>query len=561
MKPLQKASLHFKRGEHEQVEQVCAKLLATDPEDHRAWQLRGVSALHLKQFEAAAIYFQESLARLQTARGFVNLAVALLTLDKPLEAAQAAERALALDPRHAGAYLNLGASYLRQHRFEDAWDAVERCLQLEPRLPKGLDMQARIALKLGKVDQAVELATTALSLDPTLSVSHRVLADIAMGRMDYDLARSHYEHALRNNPDDPETHGNLALLLARSGEYESAIPRYKRALADLRKDASLHVGLADMLLIHGRFAEGWPQYGWRHLRSDNSLQLVDQPFPQSIPEGGSATVVLDQGLGDQILMASLIPELAAKIPNLEVQCDPRLITLFQRSFPAALFTPHRTRSTPDAVATPGSFAVADIGALLRRDFESFPRHSGYLKPSETLTRELRQRYVQKSRPLVGVSWATRRGAKLAPHKSVSLQEWGPLLSMPGVTFVNLQYDSDPAEVAEAAQQFGANIITDPAVSANGDMDMFAAQVAAMDLVIATSSAAAHMAGALNVPTWVFVPTGFGGLWHWFLQREDSPWYPSVRLFRQTTRGDWRGVIDRASTQFLSFVENWPAQTS
>jgi ADP-heptose:LPS heptosyltransferase len=131
--------------------------------------------------------------------------------------------------------------------------------------------------------------------------------------------------------------------------------------------------------------------------------------------------------------------------------------------------------------------------------------------------------------------------------------------MPGATFVNLQYDSDLEEVANAAREFGARIISDPEIDAGGDLDDYAAQVAAMDLVISTSSASAHMGGALNVPTWVFVPLGIGGLWHWFTDREDSPWYPSVRLFRQSTRGEWGDVIERASTALDAFMQSWSAK--
>lgn len=561
MKPLQRASYHFKRGEYDHVERLCAKILITTPDEHRAWQMRGLAALHTKNYEAAATYFQETLARQETSQGFVNLAVALLTLDKPEDAMRAVERALAIDPNNAGAYLNLAACNLRLHHLADAERAALRSLELNPDWPKALDMLARIALKLGDPERAAELAINALTLDPALSVSHRVLADIAMRREDYSLAQSHYNRALHNNPDDPEIQGNFALFLARTGQYENAIAWYKRAVEGSHDDSSLQQGYADMLLIHGRFDEGWPIYGWRHLRPDESLQVVDEAFPTHLPVGEAATAVLDQGVGDQILMAGMIPDLAAQTAELNVECDPRLIGLFQRSFPSVRFAPTRARSTPGAVATPGSFGMADVGRWLRPDFESFPRHSGYLTPNATLTQELRQRYAQKSKPLIGVSWATRRGAKLAPHKSLPLALWGPLLAMPGVTFVNLQYDSEPGEVAEAARQFGANIITDPSISPNGDLDIFAAQVAAMDLVITTSSAAAHMAGALGVPTWVFVPTGFGGLWHWFLNREDSPWYPSVRLFRQTTRGQWTDVVERASVELLTFIEHWPASSS
>lgn len=559
MKPLQRAAFHFQRGEYEEVERVCGDILATQPDNARAWQIRGLAALHLKQFEDAAAYLKEATTRQQRPETFINLAVALLALERPTDATTVLQRALELDPENPGTHLTLAACYMRQHRYEEAENALEKSLTLKPGWPKAIDMQAGVALKRGDNERAMAFANAALATDPSLSVSHRVLADIAMNRMDFDFAAKHYDLSLRNNPSDPETQGNFALLLTRRGEYPEALAWYKRAVDGLPEDAALRHGLGDVLLIQGNFMEGWRQHAWRHLRKEDNKALVDQPFLSEMPRGPSAVAVLDQGIGDQVMIASMIPDLFRRIPILEVQCDPRLHALLRRSFADVRFSCF-VLDSPGAAATTGSFGVSDTGPWLRSRFEDFPAHHGYLKPNTMLQSILRKRYTEKSSgPVIGISWATRK-VKLAPHKSLPLAAWGPLLSMPGVTFVNLQYDSDSAEISAAARQFGARIISDPTIDPTGDLDAFAAQVAAMDLVITTSNASAHVAGALNVPTWVFVPAGMGGIWHWFLDREDSPWYPSVRLFRQTKRSEWESVVARASTELVAFVEQWSART-
>lgn len=556
MKPLQRAADHFQRGQYDQVELVCAEILATRPDDTRAWQMRGLAALHLRKFEDAATFLKEAASRQARPETLINLAVALLALERLPDAINILQHTLELAPENAGAHLTLAACYMQEQRYQDAEDVLEKVLTFKPGWPKALDMQARVVLKRNDNERAWNLALAALAGDPSLSASHRVLGDIAMNRMNFDLAADHYRLSLRNNPNDPETQGNYALLLTRRGDYAEALTWYKRAAEGSPQDAALRHGLGDVLLIQGHLAEGWTQHGWRHLRKEESKALVDQPLLLELPNGVSGIAVLDQGVGDQIMIASIIPDLARQFTNLEVQCDPRLHSLLRRSFPDVRFSSFILNSVPGAAATAGSFGVGDSGRWLRSRFEDFPHHAGYLKPDAGRQTMLRQRYTEKSRgPVVGISWATRK-VKLAPHKSLPLATWGPLLSMPGVTFVNLQYDSDPAEVAEAAHRFGARIVSDPTVDASGDLDAFAAQVASMDLVITTSNAAAHFAGALNVPTWVFVPEGMGGIWHWFLEREDSPWYPSVRLFRQTKRGDWQDVVDRASSAFLTFVEQW-----
>lgn len=561
MKPLQRAANHFQRGEYDQVEHICAAILAANPDEARAWQMRGLAALHLKQFETAVAHLTEAVMRHETPQTLINLGVAFLALDRPSDAATALQAALQLDPTNPGALLNLAACHLREYRFEAAEEALARALAIKPHWPKALDMQARVALKRGDFDRARSLARAALTADPSLAVSHRVLADIAMREGNYEVAAEHFGLALQNNPGDAETHGNFALLLARRGDYQEAVTWYRRAVEVLRDDENIQHAFGDVLLTLGNFEEGWRQHAWRHKRDDGNQPLVDRPFLSDLPSGKSAVAVLDQGVGDQILMASLIPDLARRVETLDVACDPRLLALFRRSFPGVRFREYTMKSTPGAVATPGSFGIADTARWLRSRFADFPVHTGYLKPDVVLRRILRERYAEKaSGPLVGISWATRR-VKLGAHKSLPLAAWGPILSMPGVTFVNLQYDSDPAEVESAARQFGARIISDPAIDPSGDLDAFAAQVGAMDLVISTSSAAAHLAGALNVPTWVFVPTGFGALWHWFLDREDSPWYPSVKLFRQATRGEWQDAVARVSADFVAYMEQWRARNA
>jgi ADP-heptose:LPS heptosyltransferase len=169
---------------------------------------------------------------------------------------------------------------------------------------------------------------------------------------------------------------------------------------------------------------------------------------------------------------------------------------------------------------------------------------------------LRAKYAAR-RPgklLVGISWRTIQGAKVSAQKTLPLERWGAILSLPGVTFVSLQYGECEEELRAAEAKFGIQIVRDEAVNAMLDLDSLAAQVAAMDLVITTSNTTAHLAGALNARTWVFVPSGYGGFWHWFLDREDSPWYPSVRLFRQSRRGDWQSPLDEASAAFADIAE-------
>ena len=147
--------------------------------------------------------------------------------------------------------------------------------------------------------------------------------------------------------------------------------------------------------------------------------------------------------------------------------------------------------------------------------------------------------------IIGIAWHSANPTAAA-QKSTSLLEWGPLLQTPGAIFVSLQYGNHAAEVRAAEAAFGCRIVTDKTVDSLKDIDAFAAQVAAMDHVVSVSNTTVHVAGGLGVPTSVLLPKAFGKIWYWFLERSDSPWYPSLTLHRQTRAGAWNDIIAAAA---------------
>jgi hypothetical protein len=204
--------------------------------------------------------------------------------------------------------------------------------------------------------------------------------------------------------------------------------------------------------------------------------------------------------------------------------------------------------------------LPDAARWFRTSFADFPKHRGYLKADSARTRVLRDSYRARvqNQPVIGISWRTAVNAKVSALKTLSLLDWGPILAGRRVLFVDLQYGNLINEVNESVQRLGANIFHDERIDPVADVEGFAAQVAAMDLVITTSNATAHMAGSLNVPVWTLVPRGFGAMWHWFQDRTDSPWYPSMRIFRQREQGKWKPVLAEAQTALSEFTAAWRA---
>ena len=254
--------------------------------------------------------------------------------------------------------------------------------------------------------------------------------------------------------------------------------------------------------------------------------------------GKNIFVWLEQGIGDQIQSGSLINDAIEKCASVTVYCNRRVYPLFKRSFPKA------TILKPGQLNRFNHFdyqmTFSDLGNALRRSFDDFPKHDGYLKPDPARVEALRAKYkaIKPGNKVIGLSWRSAN-TKTGDGKSMELWEIGSLINTPGVTFVSLQYAETPTEKGQH------KLYRDPEINQMWDMDSFAAQVAALDGVVSISNTALHVAGAVGVPTLGVLSRGGCRNWYWFNERKDCPWYPSVELTRQIIPGNWQAPLKRA----------------
>ncbi len=467
----------------------------------------------------------------------------------------------------------------RHGRLPEAEAGYRDTLRLDPNNPDALHLLGLILAGRGDVARGTELITRSLRHNPNSKEAHFNLANILAGALRMGEAEHHFREAYRrdkNNADaanglggtflhrgryseaEPYLRGALALaprsapvllnmgmLMDATGRFDDAIVFYDRVLAlhPDHVDAHFHRSLA--LLVRGQFAEGWREYAWR-VRSPLAQTFFGRfPFPywRGEPLAGRKILVWTElGPGDETFTATMIPDLIATGATVLLLCSPRMAPLFARSFPsvhviAAGETPH------DPSITQGieyQASVGELGAALRPSFAAFREQRGPLKADPDKAAMLRRRYqaVRPGTKLVGISWRSKN-LRVEDAKSIPLDAWAPLLKVPGITFVSLQYGDAHDEIARAARDQGANILVDPQIDPLANLDDFAAQVAAIDLVISVSNTTVHIAGALGRPIWALVPSNHGRLWYWFLERPDSPWYASARLFRQSANSDWR----------------------
>ena len=552
----------YKHGAYQDSDELYRAHLDQHPDDARAWHMRGYVAVQLKNMERAVEYISRAIElKPNVYTMHVNLGSALAMLGKFDQAIEVHRNAIAINPNGTEAHLAIGNCLKAKGELHQADLAYLDALKLKPDWAEALEALALNTSKTADFDKALDYALRALAQDPNRLLSNKIAGNIYVRQRMYELALRHYQEALRIDPDDAAANANLGLLLIRTAQYADAATAYEKAIALDQHDVVARHGLSLALLTLGRLADGWPHFEARLEREGHLLaaRRLSAPRLQERPIKKRLLAWADEGIGEQIMFASMIPEIVADCESLSLECDARLTPLFERSFSNLEVIPRQDPPHPKFNASyDAQVCLGSTARWYRPDMDSFPRHAGYLIANENLTRELKEEYSPKARPrpLIGISWRTKEQTKFSPEKTLALENWGPLLSVPGATFVNLQYGDCTTEISKVEHSLGVSIISDTRIDPLKDLDSFASQVAAMDLVITISNATAHMAGALNVPVWTMVPKGFGAIWHWFLDRDDSPWYPSMRLLRQTKQSDWEPVVSQASAMLVDYVTRW-----
>ena len=337
------------------------------------------------------------------------------------------------------------------------------------------------------------------------------------------------------------------------GNLESATAVYHKTLEIEPDDQYAHLNLGMLQLLQGDFENGWKQYQyrWKYEKFPSEYREFPQPsWYGSNLSGKTILVWAEQGIGDEIMFASMLNDLLQMNANIMVECEHRLVSLFQRSFPDIQFSsrknpPHQQLLNPDIHY---QISMGSLGQWLRPTQDSFKRNQTYyLTACPERVSKLRNKYQQlaNGKQLVGISWkSTDINRRRAKSKSTLLEYWKLVLSQPDCYFINLQYGDVESELAQFESETSLKIYRDQEIDPLVNLDDFAAQISVLDLVISTSNTTVHMAGALGKRVWTLLPCIPD--WRWMLDREEALWYPMMRLFRQNRIGDWQDVFKRVS---------------
>ncbi|MGZ8209395.1 MAG: tetratricopeptide repeat protein [Burkholderiales bacterium] len=456
-------------------------------------------------------------------------------------------------PNPGPVYYQLGLMEFELARYAEAAAALDKSAASGLQDARVHNALGAALLHLHRPDDAVRALRRALELQPDFAQAHSNLAHVLVRECEaWDEGAQHIEFALRLAPDDRAALANWAVVLDNRGDWSAALEVCDRLLArhpDFH-EARLHRAL--LLLRLGDFAKGWPDYEARRSvgREDCRASPVSCPeWDGSDLRGKTILVQTEQGLGDEIMFASCVPDVIEQARSCVVACSPALLKLMARSFP---HTNVVSTDTPEALvaraAPDWKILVGSLPRYLRNASGDFPRHAGYLRADPAGVARWKSRLAAlPGRLKVGISWrggtpATRRG-----QRSIPLEQWEPLLHVPGIDFVSLQYSDVANELDAVRGLLGVHV--HHWQEAIDDYDETAALVSALDLIVSVQTAVAHVGGALGKPVYTLLPTT--PEWRYGATGAEMLWYPSVRLFRQAAPGDWRPVLSRLGDELCT----------
>lgn len=427
-----------------------------------------------------------------------------------------------------------------------------------------------------RFDEALELCSSQLRLNPREPALWTRLGNVHLGAENFQEALSSYAVALDYMPDDPEALLNAAYALERLGQASDALSRLDRlidigpnhvaalnnrgnmltklnrfdeALRDYQRAQSVDPTAAISYwnesvcrLLLGDYAKGWDLYGWGWKSGQRG---APPPFFNQLGWNGSDFVDTllvwgEQGIGDQILFSSMLGGLKGCANRIIIALDHRLLPLLRRSFPDFEFI-----TLQDAKSLRNfdrQVAIGDLGKFFRRTLTAFPASlKKYLVPDTKKTEELRKRLRHSNTFICGFSWLSTNPS-IGKFKSLSEADLSPLGVIRNSRWVDLQYGDTRRDLDYFRSQSGLDVRHLDDIDNFNDIDGLASLISACDIVVTASNTTAHLAGALGVPTMVMLPNAVGKLWYWHHDSPSSPWYPSCRLIRQDTPGDWAPVI-------------------
>jgi tetratricopeptide (TPR) repeat protein len=522
---------------------LLQSIIASDPRHAESRHRLGLLVLEAGDAAGALAAFDDAIAlRPRAAHFHDSRGDALEALGRTGDAMAAWRTAIRLDPKSISPIVSLGGALTRSGQRSECEEAVQcyrRALALDPRAVAALNGLGLALEWLHRADEAEAAFRAACRLAPANPMLHANLGNVLRGRGQFDAAAASFAAALALDPRQQTARLGLArvhLVAERYGEAEAML---RALLAEDPNFAAAHLILAFVLLGETPTAEGWDHYEFRFAATNARRAVAGPNWDGAALAGRTLLVTADEGYGDFIQAARFIPQVARQ-GRVVVSVPPPLLRLALLMDGVAQVATGRDALPPFDV----SCSALSLARACRAGAEPIPAEAPYLHPDPADAAAWKARLDALPGRTVGLAWAGNPEQRIDPIRSLPLAALAPLTDTAGVSFVSLQKDRRAGEVAATLTDWTGELL---------DFADTAALIAGLDLVIAVDTAVAHLAGALGRPVWLLNRWDGGTDPRWLRGRDDSPWYPTMRIFRQRRPHDWSDVIIRAAAALATFA--------
>lgn len=484
----------YKKGQIAESEKICRQVIKVCPENPDVLMLSGAILSERQQHSKAAKCFKQAIVQV---------------------------------PEHAGLHNYYGMTLSKLGRFEESVGQFQKAVKLREDFARAYNNLAAALIKLERFEEAIAASVKAIEIRPGYMQAYNNLGSASMETGQFEKAVAAYEEAVKCDPDSAGSHHNLS----------------------------------HALLLTGNRKRGLEEYQWRW--KDKAFSSRPRPFSYKYlqkarydrPE--KILVWTEQGVGDEVQFASLIDYVKSTGVQVVIECDKRLSGLLKRSL-SGVDVVARTTRPPEIIGNDKTIthqiAICSLPYAFDIDIGEIRNKERYLYPDENLRKQLKTKYKNgEGVVLVGISWKSGNSSEGA-KRSIPLKDFVPILETEGVRFVSLQYGQCENEIRKLSDETGIRIVKDETVNPLVDLERFAAQTAAMDIVVSIDNSTVHFAGAMGIETMTLLPTVPD--WRWGLNTSRTRWYPSMRLLRQKERGQWQPVIEQAAEQLRISVGSY-----
>jgi tetratricopeptide (TPR) repeat protein len=528
------------RGEYEPAIDHYRKALQLKPDYPEALNNLGAALRQVGRLDEAIVNYRAALRlRPNYADAHCNLGDALLTKGFPDEAISHQRQALDLNPNLAVAHNNLGCALVKVGKHEEAVAHHHEALRLRPRYYEAYTNLGNALLAQRKLDEALACQQEAIRLNPNFAESY-YNQGIALAELDrLDDALDSYRQALRLKPDHAGALENTGSVLLNQGKPAEALASFEHALAIDPQAPSVHLARALVRLMMGDYEQAWPDYEWRWKCKEFTPPPYSQPLWDGSPlDGRTILLCAEQGLGDTLQMIRYVPLVKERGGTVIVNGPKPLHPLLSRC-------PAIDRLVEPGAALPEFDVHLSLMSLPFRfgtTLATIPAEVPYLTADPGLVAEWKQKLSGHEGFRVGIAWQGNPGFAADRLRSFPLDLFESLARVEGVQLVSLQKGAGTEQLKELAGRFPVIDLGSALDEASGPFMDTAAVMMNLDLVVTPNTSLAHLAGALGVPVWIALD--YASEWRWLLHRDDSPWYPTARLFRQSRPGAWPDVFER-----------------